>query len=157
MDKENDSGSFTVKYTGTANPLIISLPSSEYKGNKYIDIEVGAFFWNYGLVAGSIIGGDWPVPIVSVIVPGVSTNNYDINGQNTNTMTMIAPEVYQVYPIAAGSTSKWQAFYTYSPGRPDIYLVPPMPQIKIEFRMSGALIDFAGSANPYYASFNIGF
>jgi len=46
------------------------------------------------------------VPIVSVIVPGVSTNNYDINGQNTNTMTMIAPEVYQVYPIAPGSTSK---------------------------------------------------
>jgi len=44
MEKENDSGSFTVKYTGTANPLIINLPSSEYKGNKYIDIEVGAFF-----------------------------------------------------------------------------------------------------------------
>ena len=93
MQKEdNEHGCFTVKYSGTANPLQVNFPANEYKGSKYIDLEIGAFFWEYQESAG--IGVPLSIPLVLIKVPGVSSGNYDITGNNSNIVTMICPENY---------------------------------------------------------------
>ena len=151
--QDEDHGSFTTKYFGTLNPLPIKLPSNEYKGGKYVDIEVGAFFWNV-TNATALYGYQNQLPLVIVRIPGISSGNYDINGNSTNVVTMICPEKYT--KVTNGTTESVTYHFTYSPGRPDLYIMPPTPQITIEFvDANGVLINFTG--NPYYSSFNIGY
>ena len=158
MQKEEDKhGSFTVKYFGNLNPLIINFPQNEYQGAKYIDIEVGSFYWNITKYIDAGNQFDLDVLPVCVKVPGISSGNYDITGKNSDTVTMICPDSYV---MATGAPPAYKmnivSCYAYSPGRPDLYIAPPSPFITIQFTdINGALIQFL--SNPYYASFNIGY
>lgn len=157
---QSDDKYFSVKYYGTANPLVITLPPNERSGGaQYVEVELGAFFWNtpwrnFGTVANNDLS------IVKCVIPGLSSGNYDINGANTNIAVIIAPSGRPVTNIS-GSGQGYELF-TYSPGRPDLYLCPPTPQLIIWFYdKNNNPIDFtkdwSGSTDPhpYYASFNI--
>lgn len=139
-----DDKYFAVKYRGEANPLVITLPPNERtSGQKYVEVELGSFFWVQGTSTNA------PVPSVRVKIPGLSSGNYDINGKNTEIMVQVLPN--DVYKEGTGAYV-WQ--YTYSPGRPDLYLCPPSPTIAIGFYDdNGNLISFSG--NAYYVSLNI--
>lgn len=154
---QSDDKYFTVKYYGTVNPLVITLPPNERSGgSQYIEVELGAFFWNTPKRNMDGVGNN-DIEIVKCIIPGLSSGNYDINGKNTNIAVIIAPNARPIMELS-GSMMGFDQF-TYSPGRPDLYLCPPAPQLVIWFlNKNDTAIDFTngGTDNlPYYASFNI--
>jgi hypothetical protein len=143
----NQDKYFTVKYKGTSNPLIVTLPPNEKQaGQQYVEVECGSFFWSKPLGVTTPI----PVPSVRVAIPGLASGNYDITGVNTNIMVQILPNTLW----QDKTTGEYIWNYSYSPGRPDLYLCPPAPTIQIGlYDDNNNLIDFTG--NSYYISLNI--
>ncbi len=152
MNQEEDDTSFTVKYWGNNNPLTIKLPQNLWKGSKYIQFEVGSFFWNRrATCTAATQGNNLPVAIK---IPGTPTGNYDILGNPIDSTTIVMADDYSIN-TGMGSTA-YVLEYHYSPGRPDLFLISPTTMLTVQFHdENGTLITF-GTSN-YYASFNISY
>ena len=142
---------FSVKYHGISNPLVITLPPNERgSGAQYLEVELGSFFWTTTTQSTTK-----QLPVVKAAIPGLSSGNYDVNGLNTNLAVIIAPGQRISWQAGVGAT-RHTDIYTYSPGRPDLYLCPPSPQLVIYFyNENDQLIDFNALQEPYYCSLNI--
>jgi hypothetical protein len=138
MQKEDDTKFFTVKYYGQENPLKINLPQNTFTGQKYIEVEIGSFFYSsFQKKENGNTKPYYPLSVpptmcpIDIYIPGAPSEILDKNGVSTQIATRIAPYDAEILSYTQNEAN-YMLQYKYSPGRPDIQFLPPCSTFEIQ-------------------------